>query len=92
MPITQNPAPKRKPISDRAYHIRLIKMGQQQIGWDDATYRAQLESVTGKRSCTEMTDAEHGKVIEHLQAHGAVLKLASAAPRKAATPKSPRSA
>ena len=74
MPNAQSPALKRKPITDRAHHIRLIKMGQQQIGWDDATYRAQLESLTGKRSATEMSDAEHSKVIEHLQAHGAMLK------------------
>ena len=33
--------------------IAKIKIAQKELGLDDATYRAVLERVTGKRSCTE---------------------------------------
>lgn len=34
--------------------IAKIKIGQNQLGMDDATYRALLQRVTGHRSCTEL--------------------------------------
>jgi phage gp16-like protein len=66
--------PQKRPRTDHQHRIMLIKMGQAQLMWDDAQYRAQLYALTGKSSCTEMHAAEHAKVIEHLQASGAQLK------------------
>ncbi len=69
----KRPQVKRKG-SDRDHRIMLIKMGMQQLIWTDAQYRDTLQSLTNKRSATEMNDAEHGRVIEHMLACGAQLK------------------
>lgn len=82
------PKPKR-PRSDRDHRIMLIKMGQAQIGWTDAVYRDTLFSLTGKRSATEMNDAEHARVIEHMLASGAQLRWNKRAHMKLAEEKKP---
>ncbi len=55
---------------NRAHLIKLIKTGQRFMGWDDATYRAWLEKHTGKRSCTECSEAELSRLGDELRANG----------------------
>lgn len=55
---------------NRANLIKLIKTGQRFLGWDEATYRAWLEKHTGKRSCTECSDAELSRLGDELRANG----------------------
>ncbi len=50
--------------------IAKIKIAQKELGLDDATYRAVLERVTGKRSCTECSIPELERVVEDLRQHG----------------------
>lgn len=54
--------------------IAKIKIAQKELGLDDATYRALLERVTGKRSCTECSLTELECVVEDLRQHGFVPK------------------
>ena len=49
---------------------RFIKRWQRNNGIDDNTYRAFLESVTGKRSTTEMTPKERWRCVEKLKEMG----------------------
>lgn len=49
---------------------RFIKRWQRNSGIDDTTYRAFLESVTGKRSTTDMTRKERWRCVEALKAKG----------------------
>lgn len=51
--------------------VQAIKVAQRQLGLDDATYRAMLAAQTGKRSATELTLAEQGKVLDYLRTQGA---------------------
>ena len=46
--------------------IAKIKIAQKELGLDDVTYRAVLERVTGKRSCTECSIPELERVVEDL--------------------------
>ncbi len=50
--------------------IAKIKIAQKELGLDDGTYRAVLERVTGKRSCTECSIPELERVVEDLRQHG----------------------
>ncbi|MDZ7823004.1 MAG: regulatory protein GemA [Ahrensia sp.] len=52
--------------------IAKIHIAKKQLGFDDETYRAMLQLVTGKSSCKEMKPAELNKVLKHLQANGFV--------------------
>ena len=55
---------------NRARLIKLIKTGQRFMHWDDDTYRAWLEKHTGRRSCTECTDAQLSHLVDILRALG----------------------
>ena len=55
--------------------IAKIKIAQKELGLDDGTYRAVLERVTGKRSCTECSIPELERVVEDLRQHGFTPKL-----------------
>lgn len=50
--------------------ISRIKIAQKELGLDDATYRAVLERVTGKRSCADMDVAELESVVADMRSHG----------------------
>ncbi|WP_066568085.1 gp16 family protein [Snodgrassella sp. CFCC 13594] len=50
--------------------IAKIKIGQTQLGLDDATYRALLERVTGHRSCTEMDVGQLESVLAAMRSQG----------------------
>ena len=47
--------------------IRAIKTLQRKLGMDDLTYRDGLERLTGKRSSTQLTDAQLGRVLNWLR-------------------------
>lgn len=55
---------------NRARLIRLIKTGQRFMGWPDDIYRGWLEKHTGRRSCTECTDAQLAHLVDALRALG----------------------
>lgn len=82
------PKPKR-PRSDRDHRVMLIKMGQKQLGLADDAYRDMLFALTGKRSSTEMHDAEHARVLDHLINSGARLNWNRRAHMKIAEEKKP---
>ncbi len=50
--------------------IGAIKAGQAHLGWDDATYRAALERLTGKTSATKCTLDELQTVREYMHEQG----------------------
>lgn len=54
--------------------IAKIKIAQASLGLDDATYRALLERVCGKRSCTQMNVRELEAVLAELKSKGFVPK------------------
>lgn len=54
----------------RRREIAMIKVGQKQLGLDDATYRDMLELVTGKRSAADLDWAGRKKVLDHLKDKG----------------------
>ena len=67
--------PKTKAQNLRAQQIKLIKMGQAQLGLDDGTYRAMLAGLCdGKTSCTDLTGHEREKVLKHMASSGFVIK------------------
>ena len=50
--------------------IAKVKIGQQQLGLDDDTYRALLEGATGKRSAAKMNETELANVVAVMEAKG----------------------
>lgn len=59
----------------RGMDIKMIKMGQAQLGWDDSIYRSVLASqCDGKTSATALTWQERQKVITYMKAQGFVVK------------------
>lgn len=50
--------------------IAKIKIGQQQLGLDDATYRALLLRVSGKNSCTKLDMRGLEAVLAELEKQG----------------------
>lgn len=47
-----------------------IHIAKQQLGMDDATYRAILQSITGVRSSKDLDDAGYDKVMAHFERCG----------------------
>lgn len=86
----QTPAPKpaAKFAADpqRRSMIAKIKLAQKQLDFDDGDYRALLNRVTGKSSCTAMTIKELGEVIEAFVALGWAPSISSRKPRPADHP------
>lgn len=50
--------------------IAKIKIAQKQLGLDDATYRAMLQSVTGRNSCTKCNASQLQAVLAELRVKG----------------------
>lgn len=68
-------ATKSKAEQLRGMDIKLIKMGQAQLGWDDAFYREVLSShFGGKTSATDLTWQERQQLIGHMKRLGFVVK------------------
>lgn len=72
MPETMS---KSKADQLRGLDIKLIKMGQAQLGWDDALYRSVLAArFGGKTSATELTWQERQALINYMKQQGFVVK------------------
>ena len=56
--------------NEKRKDIQLIHIAKQQLGMDDATYRAMLWSVARVKSSTALDFAGRKKVIDHLKACG----------------------
>lgn len=66
---------KSKAAQLRAMDIKIIKMGQAQLGWDDELYRSVLASrFDGKTSATELTWQERQKLIAYMKQQGFEVK------------------
>lgn len=50
----------------------MVHMGAKRMGMDEQTRRAWMEKHTGKRSCTDCTDAEMARLCDLLRAAGAL--------------------
>lgn len=71
---TLKPA-KSKSDQMKAMDIKLIKMGQAHLGWDDDLYRATMARLCGgKTSSTALTWQERKVLIDYMKAHGFVVK------------------
>lgn len=54
-------------MTTRQLRIKLIHTGRRALGMDEDTYRDMLERLTGKRSCTGLTDSQLSTVVQHLR-------------------------
>lgn len=50
--------------------LAAIHVGRKALGWEEETYRALLQALTGKRSAGEMSAAERAKVIDYMRSQG----------------------
>jgi Protein of unknown function (DUF1018) len=50
--------------------IAKLNVAKKQLGLDEDTYRAALETATGKRSVKEMSEAERLRALAHFEARG----------------------
>lgn len=50
--------------------IKVIHTGKKALGWDDDTYRAVLERVTGKRSARNCSVVELERVVLYMRGQG----------------------
>lgn len=75
-------ATKSKAEQLRGMDIKIIKMGQAQLGWDDAFYRSVLSShFDGKTSATALTWQERQQLIKHMKRLGFEVKTKGRADR-----------
>lgn len=58
------------PTPYRNAMIAKIKIAQKQLDLDDATYRAMLQSVTGRNSCTKCNASQLQAVLAELRVKG----------------------
>lgn len=58
--------------------IKAIKAAQRKLGLDDATYRTMLATITGRTSATELSLAQIGRVLDHLNRAGGASPKAKA--------------
>ncbi len=54
----------------KSWYIKLIHIAKSQLQLDDDLYRANLNELTGKNSCSDMTISELFKVLEHMKKSG----------------------
>lgn len=72
---TPKTASKSKVEQLRAMDIKIIKMGQAQLGWDDQLYRSVLASrFGGKTSATELNWQERQQLISYMKQQGFEVK------------------
>lgn len=50
--------------------LAALHTGRRQLAWDEDTYRDWLASVTGKRSASELTDAELARALNDMRQRG----------------------
>lgn len=69
------PAVKSKAEQLRAMDIKIIKMGQAQLGWDDEMYRQVLATHFGGKTSAKALDwRERQKLIQYMKRHGFEVK------------------
>lgn len=67
----------------RIMDIRMIKIGQTQLGWTDDVYRAAIAGQCGgKTSATELTWQERQKLIAYMKRCGFVVKSKGSTERR----------
>ncbi len=59
-----------KKKNPRNMMLAKIHIAKKDLGMDDDTYREMLFNVTGKNSCSKMTDAQLRAVLQHLKSVG----------------------
>lgn len=57
-------------MNNRNRLIQLIHVGKRELGLDDDTYRAMLENVTGKTSCSKMSIQQLELVLASMENQG----------------------
>ncbi|PSU49465.1 regulatory protein GemA [Photobacterium frigidiphilum] len=57
-------------MNNRNRLIQLIHVGKRELGLDDETYRAMLQEVASKVSCSKMSIKELELVVAHMEAKG----------------------
>jgi hypothetical protein len=72
-----------KTVPARARLIRLVHVGKSKLGLDRSAYEAMLEGATGKRSSSDMTEAELRLVLKGMRAAGFSGKRMPARPGEA---------
>lgn len=93
VPIRPQAAPPKEkgkfpPDPQRRVMIAKIKIAQKHLDFDDGDYRALLNRVTGKASCTTMTQAELGQVLDEFKRLGwAPVTSANAKPKPGRPPR-----
>ncbi len=64
--------------STRRALLAMIHAARRALALDDESYRALLERLTGKRSCSDMTYQELQLVVDHFRVQGAIEQRAGA--------------
>ena len=54
----------------KSWYIKLIHIAKNQLQLDDDLYRANLNELTGKNSCSAMSIPELFKVLDHMKKSG----------------------
>ena len=54
----------------KSWYIQLIHVAKGQLAIDDQSYRANLQSITGKTSCSNMNISELFQILEFLKSKG----------------------
>lgn len=67
-------ARKSAPAASRTALITLIHVAKRDLGLDDSTYRAALQTATGASSTKDMTASQLQSVLEHLKRKGFQVK------------------
>lgn len=62
-------------VQDRARLIRLIHVAKRELALDDDAYRDVLQSVTGKRSASDLDASALDRVLQHLKRCGFKVRL-----------------
>lgn len=57
-------------MSARKRSLGALHAGKRKLGWDDATYRALLDQVTGKHSAADCSDTELGAMLDFMRTRG----------------------
>ncbi|WP_065204283.1 gp16 family protein [Shewanella woodyi] len=68
----------KKQFKPKAWYIKMIHIGKNQLKIDEQSYRANLMELTGKRSCLDMEITDLFKVLEFLKSKGFKFKAGKA--------------
>lgn len=63
-------APRNAGFAARRRALAALHTGKKQLGWADEVYRNFLEDLTGKRSASELSDAQLADILDAMRAVG----------------------